>query len=45
MVLLRSGRIGAATHRKPAVNSGHYGVLKAQDSNTLSTFREVKIRA
>jgi hypothetical protein len=41
MVLLLLGRIGTATHRKPAVNSGQYRVLKAQDSNALSTFREV----
>jgi hypothetical protein len=39
------GRIGAANHRKPAANSGHYRVMNAQDSNELSTFREVGIRA
>jgi hypothetical protein len=35
---LRLGRIRATNHRKPAVNSGHYRVLKAQDSNQLSRF-------
>jgi hypothetical protein len=39
------GRIGAAAHRKPAVNNGHYRLLNAQDSNALSTFREVRIKA
>jgi len=32
----------AATHWKPAVNSGHYRVPKAQDGNTLSTFQETQ---
>jgi hypothetical protein len=45
MVLQRSGRIGAAAHRKLAVNNGHYRVLNTQDSNELSTLREVRIRA
>jgi hypothetical protein len=27
------------------VNSGHYRALNAQDSNALSTFREVRTRA
>ena len=44
MVLLRLNRAGAATHRKPAVNSGHYRVPNSQDSNALSTFQEVRIR-
>jgi hypothetical protein len=37
MVLQRFGRIGAEAHRELAVNSGHYRVLNAQDSNVLST--------
>jgi hypothetical protein len=37
MVLLHLGRIGTAAHRKLAVNSGHYQVLNAQNSNALST--------
>jgi hypothetical protein len=45
MVLSRLNHAGSATHRKPAVNSGHYRVPKAQDSNALSTFQEVRIRA
>jgi hypothetical protein len=45
MVLQRLGRIGAAAHRKLAVNNGHYRILNAQDSNELSMFYEARIRA
>jgi hypothetical protein len=45
MVLLHLNCAGSATHRKPAVKSGYYRVPEVQDSNALSTFQEVRIRA